>query len=564
MVRLPGSVQLPSGRFLLSLRLRLSAPAFAVVLQLVPSNPLYVASCPETELDTALLNPSRLPYLAGHEPPNEGELAYADFGRNLRRRVVLHRDTSSIIFTLTCLPIRERIRLKRKSPGANQGLKAGLALRNDRKNASRHLVSDSKISEIAERGLELPEAAKLAGLARTNYRNRARKLGYGVTPGRSGRPRLFEGCSIPLCTEPHSSNGLCRRHFNKWYYRQNSSKAKDRANEQREASRRHVSREELDRLRHPENRHESLCYGPGGKVVHLACGWVGDDLTHHIRHCRVKPEGWNTYSECWGFDLSVPPVSPRQREAYSEKQQRIWASVKRRSSMARNRWGKGTDPRFQTRKISNSKILEIVAANPGLSLTEGAKLASMSRVGFYKRVKKLGDSRNLVPAPRPQREFVRLASDPQLRNWVASRQQNFVAEPFLEFCMDNLDHGLLTPSQFALFILHLEKELREHPEWIAEIARKIAGRKPAETTLRLGNRVFERVRAGLKNPAKRQAGPAKTEPRKTAWFELGRKIEELVSKGADVTEARRRVKGHYDFDTVVRYHMKYRKHLRAL
>jgi hypothetical protein len=361
------------------------------------------------------------------------------------------------------------------------------------------LAPDSKIREIAERGLPLPEAAKLAGLARTNYRNRAQKLGYDVKPGRSGRPRLYQGCRIRGCTAPHCSNRLCLAHFNKWYYQQNADKFKERAKKQREARRQQVSREELERLRSPENRGESLGFGPDKKIVHLACGWIGDDLTHHIRHCPIKPEGWSAYSRYWGFDPSSPPVSPKQRKTYSETQRMNWTSFERRSNMARNRWGKGTGPRLPMRRISNSKILENVAANPGVSITEGAALAGMSPVGFYKRVKKLGDFRNLVPAPRPQREFVRLASDAQLRRWIACLPQNFPAEQFMQFCMDNLDHGPLTPSQFALFILHLEKELRERQEWIAEIAAEIAGHKPAQNAMRLGNRVFERVRAGLKD-----------------------------------------------------------------
>lgn len=362
----------------------------------------------------------------------------------------------------------------------------------------RKLASDSKIREIAKRGLPLPEAAALAGLARTNYRKRAQKLGYDVKPERAGRPRLHHRCRIRGCTAPHSSNGLCRAHFNQWYYRKKADKFKERAAKQREAMRQQVSREELERLRIPENRGESLGFGPDKKIVHLECGWLGDDLTHHIHHCPIKPEGWSAYWRRWGFDPSSPPVSPKQRKAYSETQRGNWASSERRSTMARHRWGKGTGPRLAMRRILNSKILEIVAANPGVSIKEGAALAGMSPVGFYKRVMKLGDLRSLVPAPRPQREFVRLAADARLRRSIAGLSQDFPAEQFLQFCMDNLHHGPLTASQFAVFILHLEKELRERQEWITEIAAEIAGRKPAQSAMRLGNRVFERVRAGLK------------------------------------------------------------------
>jgi hypothetical protein len=356
-------------------------------------------------------------------------------------------------------------------------------------------ISDDKICEIAKLDLSLPESARRAGMSRANFRNRAQKLGYEIKPGRSGRVRLFHGCGIRGCTEPHYSNRLCRRHFNQWYYQQNPDKFKDRAKKQREARRQQVSREELERLRSPENRAESLSFGPDKKIVHLACGWIGEDLTHHIRHCPVKSENWKTYSEYWGFDPSVPPVSPKQREAYSETQTMNWKSFERRSKMARNRWGKGSGARLHMRKFANRKILETVAANPDLSIIEGARLVHMSPVGFYNRVKKLGDFRNLVPAPRPQREFVRLASNPQLRSWIASQPRDFSDEQLMQFCMDNLDHGWLTPSQFALFILHLEKELREHSELIAQIGAEVREHKPSQSAMRLGNYVFARARA---------------------------------------------------------------------
>jgi hypothetical protein len=433
-------------------------------------------------------------------------------------------------------------------------------------------VSDREIRAIAKLELPLPESAKRAGMSRTNFRNRAQKLGLDVKLGASGRPRLFNGCGIPGCAARYYSNGRCRQHFFEWYYQQNSGKAKDRARKQREVSRSYVSREELERLRRPENLRESLCYGTEKKIVHLACGWIGDDLTHHIRHFPVKAESWNSYSEYWGFDRSTTPVSPMQRRAYSQRQQGIW-TFERRSNMARTRWGKGTDPRFQTRKISNSKILEIVAYNPGLSVPEYAALAGMSPVGFYKRAKQLGDFRTLVPAPRPQRECVRLASDAQLRRWIASLPQNFPAEQFMQFCMDNLDHGPLIRSQFALFILHLEKELRERQEWIAEIAAEIAGHKPARSAMRLGNRVFERVRAALKDsnaqrskPAfvgtRRKHGPDKTPAEQTVWFSEGRKVEELIPSIGQA-KARHKVAetSHRQYSTIEQYHKRYRRWL---
>ncbi len=58
-------------------------------------------------------------------------------------------------------------------------------------------------------------------------------------------------------------------------------------------------------------------------------------------------------------------------------------------------------------------------------------------------------------------------------------------------------------------------------------------------------------------------GPVKALPEETAWFETGKKVEELVAQGASVIDARRKVVGQYEYETVVRYHLRYRKHLRA-
>lgn len=352
-------------------------------------------------------------------------------------------------------------------------------------------ISDRKIQEIAKRGLPLPESARLAGMARRNFRNRAEKLGYEIKPGRSGRPRLFPTCSIRGCTARYHSNGRCLRHFNEWKYKQNSAEAKDRAKKQREASRKYVPQEELERLRRVENRGESLAYKLKKKIVCLECGWLGDDLNHHIRHCAIRPEDPGAYSKRWGFDLSTRLVSPKYSETCSQIQRKNWASFERRSSMARSRWGRGAGPRSHTQKVSNKKILEAVASNPGLSLIEGGQRTELSRSGFYKRVKEFR-------APRSNRPYVRLASNSKLRAWIASQSQEFSAEEFMRFCTDNLDRGQLGDAEFASSVLELEKELRENPTWIAKITAEVKGHKPAQSSMQLGNRVFARVIAGLK------------------------------------------------------------------
>lgn len=436
--------------------------------------------------------------------------------------------------------------------------------------------SERKFRKIAELGLPLPEAAGLAGMARTNYRKRAEKLGYDVKLGTPGRRRIYEGCSVAGCKAPHHSNNRCLKHFNEWYYRQNSAMFKDRAKRQREAKREYLLLpEQRKRLR--ENPFESLYYGRKRKAVCLECWIICDDLTHHTPHCPEKPQSASEYARSW--KLPYPLVSPKQREAYSQRQRRIWTSFELRSRMARNRWGKGTASRFQTRKVSNRKLLEIVADNPGLSLTEGAALTGrLRRIGFYKRTRRLGDF-GAVPARNPRREFVRLCSDPQLRRWIASLPQNFSDEQFFQFCMDNLSHGLLNASQFASFILHLEAELRQRSEWMATIGAEIAARKPAQTAVLLATCIFDRMRADLRNrngsaePAKRapaaaqrKYGPDKTAVEKTAWFAIGRQVEEMLSQAKSVVEARRQVGKNRtcEYGTIVRYHERYRAHLRKI
>jgi hypothetical protein len=58
-------------------------------------------------------------------------------------------------------------------------------------------------------------------------------------------------------------------------------------------------------------------------------------------------------------------------------------------------------------------------------------------------------------------------------------------------------------------------------------------------------------------------GPVKALPEETAWFEIGERVEELIAQGASVVDARRKVVGQYEYETVVRYHLRYRRHLRA-
>ena len=379
--------------------------------------------------------------------------------------------------------------------------------------------------------------------------------------------------------------------YHRGYYEQHSAKAKDRAKKQREARRREVSNEKLKHLR--ENPRESLCYGPAGETVCLWCGWIGNDLHQHLRSCpgdrfvatarALKPQSPREYGQHWR--LALPLISPKQREAYSQLRRTSVTFDGRRQNALKHR-GKRTGPRLHTRDVSNRKILEIVAANPGLSLTEGAELTGLSKGGFYKHTRKLGPL-GASPAPKPQLEYGRLLSGRELREWIASHPQNFSAasatdEPgspadeVLQFCIDNLNHGALNPSEFASFTLHLLRELQESPEWIAATAGELAQHKPPNTALRLTKVLWNRRRAELKSgnqnvePAKpasaigqRKRGPDKTAVDKTVWFAIGRQVEGLIAEGKSVQEARRKVGKNRtcEYGTIVRYHQRYRAHI---
>lgn len=58
----------------------------------------------------------------------------------------------------------------------------------------------------------------------------------------------------------------------------------------------------------------------------------------------------------------------------------------------------------------------------------------------------------------------------------------------------------------------------------------------------------------------RKYGPSKTPAEKTVWFQIGEQVQKLISKGLGLEAARRQVgeKKTCDYDTIVRYHRRYR------
>ncbi len=67
----------------------------------------------------------------------------------------------------------------------------------------------------------------------------------------------------------------------------------------------------------------------------------------------------------------------------------------------------------------------------------------------------------------------------------------------------------------------------------------------------------DRAAARKKSDGKRNR--AKLQIEKTLWFSLGQKIERLIAEGVPLTDARRNLQGRYDYETVVRYHRRYRR-----
>ncbi len=63
-----------------------------------------------------------------------------------------------------------------------------------------------------------------------------------------------------------------------------------------------------------------------------------------------------------------------------------------------------------------------------------------------------------------------------------------------------------------------------------------------------------------KKPRKHGPDP---NPEENIWFKIGLEIEKLIAKGESLIDARKKVQGAYQYQTIVRYHMLYKEHLRT-
>jgi DNA polymerase III epsilon subunit-like protein len=104
----------------------------------------------------------------------------------------------------------------------------------------------------------------------------------------------------------------------------------------------------------------------------------------------------------------------------------------------------------------------------------------------------------------------------------------------------------------------------------ADFSRMEAASKAADALSPRGQAIIEDLDFGdaievLVPPPQTRAGkhgPEKTPVERLAWFSEGRKVEELVQSGKSVEDARQQVRGKYEYDSIVRYHKKYRAWLR--
>lgn len=308
------------------------------------------------------------------------------------------------------------------------------------------------------------------------------------------------------------SEESARTTYQQEYYRQHRAELKDRAKKLHAANQPHVSDEELERLRIPENLPESLLYGVEEKTVCLWCGRIGDNLSRHTRGCRVKPQSSSQYKEHWGFDRSNPLTSPKQRQAYSRSQRQSQTFERRRESARKQlpaaraartgarrgpmrlesklkRRGKRIGARPRLQKVPDRKVLEVFMRD--LPLAERAKCLGLSQTAAYRREQRLGLD---TGAPRRQQQrILRLVFN--VREWIVSRSTTPTIEQVTQHYMDELRSGSVRPSrELSSFLTHLETELRARPEWITEIAAERANKALASKTFTLGIRVYRQLR----------------------------------------------------------------------
>jgi predicted transcriptional regulator len=301
---------------------------------------------------------------------------------------------------------------------------------------------------------------------------------------------------------------------------------------------------ELERLRLPENRQESLCYGTEEHVVCLNCGRVGKNISHHLHGCPVTLEPSDAYKERWGFDRSNPLTSPKQREAYSQSHRQS-PTFRQQQEKAREallvaraartgskrgpmrlesklrRRGKRTGARPHRQKIPDAEVLEILALN--LPIAEAARHAGISQTAFYRRAQRLGW--DAEPAKEQQNKILERVFE--LRTWLFSQPKTPTVEGITQRYVNELRLGKLQHSpDLTSFMGFLEAELRARPEAIGELVAEEG--KLAPRALTLASRIFKRAREPKRVAASKHAGRPKGMTRDR--IEEGRKLEALIEK----------------------------------
>jgi hypothetical protein len=143
---------------------------------------------------------------------------------------------------------------------------------------------------------------------------------------------------------------------------------------------------------------------------------------------------------------------------------------------------------------------------------------------------------------------------PELVPWITANQERLRAEVVDRFktkqslIFDLLAHSCSCSPKVVKAAVSYQKSHVE-PRRMRELIRRYfpdpAANLPAAASV-----------SGTRKP--RKYGPDKKPAEQSMWFEIGRKVEGLVASGESLIDARRRVVGKYEYDTVVRYHRQFR------
>lgn len=334
-----------------------------------------------------------------------------------------------------------------------------------------------------------------------------------------------------------------------------------------------VAPAELERLRIPENRLESLRYGTNQKCVCLNCGLICDNLSRHVSACPEKKQSSAEYKALWGFAKSTVVASAtwqaeasrgkRQSLRFQEAQERNRArwqaesnEQRRRVSAARKsgqpvrrgpqrletvlrKRGRRLPARPDRQKVPDSKILEILALD--LPIAQGAKLAifaddggkrrHLSQTAFYRRAQTLGWN---VEAVRARRKLVnRLVFE--LRSWLRTEKPLPTAEQIDErYAAELRSNRADSFREFTPYLSCLQTELHKHPETIRKMASRTFTRRGGENcgaVIALASKIFQRARA--KSGSRGGEGlevAAGARQLSTRQIEKGKRCEQIIAE----------------------------------